>query len=96
MALMSRTPNPIPLMTTRKPVYTPMTDEQEAHLQRIQDRLAADLAAKYRAGQEDHGGDLWTKPGMLENAYAEVLDLAIYLITLMEQRDRGCYPTGRD
>ena len=73
-----------------------MGKEHEAHLSRIKQRLMLDIDAKYRAGQEEHGGELWLKPGMLENAYAEVLDLAVYLLTLMEQRDRGIYPSGRD
>ena len=73
-----------------------MDAEHEAHLQRIKDRFTADLDAKYRAGQEEHGGELWLKPGMLEHAYAEVLDLAVYILTAMEQRDRQRYPTGCD
>ncbi len=73
-----------------------MDDEHEAHLQRILDRLDADLAAKYEAGQREHGGNLWEKPGMLEHAIEEVLDLAVYLYTLLEQRERGLKPNGRD
>lgn len=73
-----------------------MTAEQEAHLARVKARFSADLDAKYRAGQEEHGGDLWLKPGALENAYAEVLDLAVYILTLMEQRDERRRITGRD
>lgn len=73
-----------------------MTPDHEAHLQRIKTRFAADVDAKYRAGQMQHGGRLWEKPGALENAYAEVLDLAVYLLTAMEQRDHGFVPTGRD
>ena len=73
-----------------------MDAEHEAHLQRIKDRFTADLDAKYRAGQEEHGGELWLKPGMLEHAYAEVLDLAVYILTAMEQRDRRSSTTGRD
>lgn len=73
-----------------------MTAEQEAHLQRIKETVSADLDAKYRAGQYEHGGNLWEKPGALEQAYAEVLDLAIYLRTALEQRDRHLRITGRD
>lgn len=73
-----------------------MTAEQEAHLARVKARLVADLDAKYRDGQDKHGGDLWTKPGMLEQAYAETLDQAIYLLTAMEQRDSRRPITGRD
>jgi hypothetical protein len=73
-----------------------MDGPHEAHLSRILTRLSADLRAKYEAGQQEHGGNLWEKPGMLEQAYAEVLDLAVYLITAMEQRDSGRRLTGRD
>ena len=67
----------------------PMTPDQEAHLARIQLRFAADLDQKYRAGQDHHGGDLWLKPGVLENALSEALDLICYLYTAIERRDRG-------
>ena len=73
-----------------------MDAAQTAHLERIVNRLSADLRAKYEAGQQHHGGNLWEKPGMLENAYAEVLDLAVYILTLMEQRDQRARITGRD
>ena len=75
---------------------TTMSPDHEAHLRRVKDRLSADIDAKYRAGQAEHGGRLWEKPGALENAYAEVLDLAVYLLTAMEQRDSGRTITGRD
>lgn len=76
--------------------YYAMGPDHEAHLQRIQTRLAKDLDAKYRAGQEHHGGRVWEKPGMLEAAYEEVLDLAVYLLVLLEQRDSARRITGRD
>ena len=74
----------------------PMDAAQEAHLKRLQDRIAGDLDAKYRAGQLEHGGDLWMKPGMLEAAIAETLDLCVYLYTLLEQREAGFRHNGRD
>jgi hypothetical protein len=73
-----------------------MTAEQEAHLARVKARFLSDLDAKYRDGQDKHGGDLWLKPGMLEQAYAEVLDLAVYILTAIEQRDQRARITGRD
>jgi hypothetical protein len=69
---------------------------QTAHLDRIVSRVSADLRAKYEAGQEEHGGNLWEKPGMLEQAYAEALDQCIYLLTAIEQRDERRRITGRD
>lgn len=73
-----------------------MTEAQEAHLQRIKDAVGADLDAKYRAGQHEHGGNLFEKPGMLEAAYEEALDLCIYLRTEIDNRRAGRYPNGRD
>lgn len=62
-----------------------MTHDHEAHLQRILGAVTRDIDAKYRKGQVEHGGNLWLKPGMLDNAIEEVLDLAVYLYTLREQ-----------
>lgn len=73
-----------------------MDAPHQAHLARILGKLNADLAAKYEAGQREHGGNLWEKPGMLEQAIAEVLDLAVYLYTALEQRDNGARINGRD
>lgn len=62
-----------------------MDAPHEAHLKRIVDRVSADISAKYRKGQAEHGGNLWLKGGMLDYAIEEVLDLAVYLYTLKEQ-----------
>lgn len=64
-----------------------MTDEQEAHLQRIKDDFLRDVDAKYRKGQAEHGGDLWKKPGVLEMAMDECVDHYVYCHVLKEQRD---------
>jgi len=73
-----------------------MDAPHEAHLARILSQLTADVRAKYEAGQIEHGGNLWEKPGMLEQALEEVIDLAVYLYTLREQRDSRRTITGRD
>jgi hypothetical protein len=73
-----------------------MDAPHEAHLARIITHVTRDIDAKYRAGQIEHGGNLWEKPGMLEQAIAEALDLCVYLYTLQEQRDRKLTLTGRD
>ena len=57
----------------------------EAHVKRILDQFGRDLHAKYEAGQKEHGGNLWEKPGMLAHAIAEAIDLVVYLYTLQEQ-----------
>ena len=64
-----------------------MTADQRAHLQRILDSFTHDATTKYATGQAEHGGNLWQKPGMLDNAIAEAIDLVIYLYTLREQFD---------
>lgn len=69
-----------------------MSPEHEAHLQRILDRFTADARTKYEAGQQEHGGRLWEKSGMLDHAIEEAIDLVVYLFTLREQRDRGVNP----
>jgi hypothetical protein len=66
-----------------------MDAAQHAHLQRILDSFTHDAAAKYAAGQSEHGGNLWEKPGMLDQAIAEAIDLVIYLFTLKEQQARA-------
>jgi hypothetical protein len=66
-----------------------MGPDHEAHVGRILTAFNADLRAKYAAGQREHGGHLWEKPGMLDNAIQEAIDLVVYLYTLKEQQDRS-------
>jgi hypothetical protein len=70
-----------------------VTHDHEAHLKRILDAVTHDIDAKYRKGQIEHGGNLWLKPGMLDNAIEEVLDLAVYLYTLREQQSGTTTPS---
>lgn len=67
----------------------PMDAEHEAHAERILTKFNADLRAKYEAGQIEHGGNLWEKPGMLEHAIEEAIDMVVYLYTLKEQKDKA-------
>lgn len=62
------------------------------HMNRILAQFNADLRAKYTAGQREHGGKLWEKPGMLDHAIEEAIDLVVYLYTLREQVGRGMQP----
>jgi hypothetical protein len=68
----------------------------EDHLARIIANVSKDLDAKYRLGQEEHGGYIWEKPGMLEHAIEEALDLVVYLYVLRDQLGRGFKHNGRD
>ncbi len=62
-----------------------MTPEHEAHLAHLKAEFTADIDAKYRAGQEHHGGNIWEKKGMLANAIEEAIDQVVYLYTLRDQ-----------
>ena len=72
-----------------------MTKPQELHLERIKERGLALLDAKYRAGQREHGGNLWKKP-MVQNIMEESLDLLVYTLTLEQQMEdmRGICSAG--
>ena len=55
-----------------------------SHAEDILNTFFIDAKAKYLAGQAEHGGRLWRKP-VLPMLYQEVLDLPIYLLTLIDQ-----------
>ncbi len=66
-----------------------MTPEQEAHLQEIKDFVCAQIDRKYRAGQKEHGGDLWLKAGIIDMAIEEAVDSLVYLPTLRKQMEKS-------
>jgi hypothetical protein len=68
-----------------KPKHEPMPPECERHLRRVKRRILARLDRKYRAGQREHGGHLWAKRGLIDDALDEVIDLVVYLESLKEQ-----------
>jgi hypothetical protein len=61
-----------------------VTSEHEKHLAGIIRDLTKDLDAKYRKGQDQHGGALWRRP-VWKDAWDECLDLCTYLHTLRMQ-----------
>ena len=61
-----------------------VTPEHEKHLAGILRDLTRDLDAKYRKGQDEHGGALWRRP-VWKDAWEEVLDLCTYVHTLKMQ-----------
>lgn len=64
--------------------------EQEDHIDRILREFNAEARAKYEAGQQEHGGNLWEKRGMLTHAIEEAIDQVVYLYTLRRQlKERG-------
>lgn len=62
-----------------------MTSDQEQHLYDIKTRFCAGVDQKYRAGQLEHGGDLWRKPGLFPMLKDEVRDFVVYAHTLEQQ-----------
>lgn len=68
-----------------------MTVHRENHLNRIINWFSDLVRPKYLRGQQEHGGNLWIKPGMLRNIKEEVTDLAVYVQTLEEQLEER-YP----
>ncbi len=76
-----------------------MSPAQERHLARIIYRFTQDVSAKYRAGQAEHGGNLFDKPN-LQMLMEEVQDLVVYAYTLKDQiheainLDRSGYDEG--
>jgi hypothetical protein len=61
-----------------------MSPEHEKHLAGIIRDLTNDVDAKYRTGQDQHGGALWRRP-VWKDAWDEVLDLCTYVHTLKMQ-----------
>lgn len=64
-----------------------MTPEQESHLQRVKDEFVELVDSKYRKGQAEHGGDLFSQPelNLLDMAISEAIDQVVYLLTLKER-----------
>lgn len=62
-----------------------MDQEHENHLGYILEETMVRLDEKYRKGQAEHGGKLWEKDGLLDEAINEALDQVVYLLTLKQQ-----------
>lgn len=71
-----------------------MTDDQESHLASIKDAFAKRVDDKYRAGQLEHGGNLYDLSALdlINMAIDEAVDQIAYLVTLKStmttQRDK--------
>lgn len=55
------------------------------HANQVAKEAAKRILTKYALGQKEHGGQLWTKPGIIDMAIDEAIDQVIYLLTLKEQ-----------
>jgi len=73
-----------------------MTPDQERDLQTIKDEFVRAVDSKYRKGQAEHGGDLYSMNTfrLLNEAILESIDLFVYLTTLrrkmIEDVEEGC------
>jgi hypothetical protein len=56
-----------------------------AHIESIVRWLGRVMIGKYHRGQQEHGGELWSKPGALKNLEEEITDLGIYYKTAKDQ-----------
>jgi hypothetical protein len=61
-----------------------MTVDQEHHLAHVKRWIIERIDPKYRKGQAEHGGDLWTKP-TLPMMIEETTDFVVYIETLEQQ-----------
>tara|TARA_Y100001951_G_C11109701_1_gene166750 strand:- start:24 stop:314 length:291 start_codon:yes stop_codon:yes gene_type:complete len=75
-----------------------MTLAQEDHLSEIQKTVGAEIDRKYRAGQAEHGGDLWERVPLVSDLIDESIDQMTYALTLKAQlgRVRGLLEDARD
>lgn len=62
-----------------------MTSADKAHLKRVVHQAGDLIIKKYEKGVREHGGHLWEKPGLLDEAINEAIDQVVYLLTLKEQ-----------
>lgn len=61
-----------------------MTPQQENHLSQTIKAATDLIETKYRAGQQEHGGNLFdlSTTDLLDEALMEVTDLFVYLLTV--------------
>lgn len=62
-----------------------LSPDREAHLKEMQDAFIELSRRKYEAGQLEHGGKMWEKPGMLDHLEEELVDAWHYIRTLRRQ-----------
>ena len=62
-----------------------MTTQQEQHLANIKEDFAREVEKKYRAGQAQHGGNLWLKKNIIDMIKEEAVDQYVYACSLKTQ-----------
>lgn len=67
-----------------------MTQEQEAHLQRVISEAKIAIEDKYRKGQAEHDGNLFEKTvsELINEAILEAIDQLVYLLTAKDVLDK--------
>tara|TARA_R100001086_G_scaffold249732_2_gene190615 strand:+ start:929 stop:1216 length:288 start_codon:yes stop_codon:yes gene_type:complete len=65
-----------------------MTLQQEDHLTNLTRTVTTQIDKKYRAGQAEHGGDLWERVPLVEDMIEESIDQVTYALTLKQQLAR--------
>ena len=65
-----------------------MTLDQENHLNEILKEVRSKIDTKYRAGQAEHGGDLWERVPLIDDIMDEAVDQTTYALTLKRQLGR--------
>lgn len=74
-----------------------MTKEHEDHLNTIIKTFNEIVIPKYTRGHEEHGGKLWEKEGLIDEAIMEAVDMVVYLVTLKQQLNSSSqYTSGED
>ena len=68
---------------------TGLSQDRQEHLEEMQAEFLKLSTEKYVKGQEEHGGKMWLKPGMLQHLKEELVDAWHYVTTLeMQLKDR--------
>ncbi len=63
----------------------PLTPEQQEHVDQIGGDFIKLMTAKYVRGQQEHGGNLWTKKNLIDMAIDEAIDQVTYLMSIKRQ-----------
>ena len=66
----------------------------EEHKDGIIRRLSVLVDKKYTQGQQEHGGFLWKKRGLIDMAIDEAIDQVVYLLTLKQQLEEAGIELG--
>lgn len=65
-----------------------MDKDQTNHAEAISDFFHRAMMIKYQKGALEHGGNLWEKDGLLDEAISEAIDQVVYLVTLKQQLEQ--------